>query len=523
MTIPQDQRPFGFLARVSSLEQANRGNIQNYVNEARQFFARMGVDYDTQVHVFLDDGVSGNIPIWQRPDGARLKATVERNLVTEAVYVPNIDRVNREDVPSLYALLDLCNQFDIPLRTFTGIDTSEESGDFMAGVEAVVARYERRKMQKRAMGGRKTKAAKGSWQGGRVPFGFKRAPDNTLELDPAAVSLIHTAWVKIVQEKHTVFSLAKWVNEKGIKSSQGGEWDYTTWYSVLTNPALVGRAEYNKSKSIVRDQKRITVPRPRSEWIIVPTPAVFTEIEWAQLQAAIEENKRVYREKHDKGGTETAATVLHPLAKCLHCGYRYYTFRSKGEDRGKQGYYFYYRHAWQGDAADCKQRNHMIRIEPVNDYVWSAIEGMVMNREKWLHSLDADNRDDYTQRLATMGKAIAETERSLNDLEAAAFIKRTVRMERYDSLAATLNAQLEQSRIEYETLLNKQAQQARQQEAKDALVGVAERLAPLLGSASFAQRQHIVRELIEHIIVDRHAVGEQRYENVFSVKWKLLS
>lgn len=81
-------------ARVSSEEQRERQTIETQIDEAVSWFAREGI---ALVGVYRDEGVSGTIPLEERPDGKRLLADAQAgkfNLV--AVY--KVDRLGRADL-----------------------------------------------------------------------------------------------------------------------------------------------------------------------------------------------------------------------------------------------------------------------------------------------------------------------------------------------------------------------------------------------------------------------------------------
>src|SRR5215218_4156350 len=68
-TIPVPRKPFALYARVSSDEQREAETIKTQVEAIKQYAKTSGIPLGRQ---YLDDGISGVIPLDERPAGARL-------------------------------------------------------------------------------------------------------------------------------------------------------------------------------------------------------------------------------------------------------------------------------------------------------------------------------------------------------------------------------------------------------------------------------------------------------------------
>src|SRR5450759_4903070 len=78
--------------RVSSEDQRNRETIRTQTDEiARRLASTPGIVF---VGRYADDGVSGTIPMGERPAGARLLADAARGLFDQ-VWVYSVDRLGR--------------------------------------------------------------------------------------------------------------------------------------------------------------------------------------------------------------------------------------------------------------------------------------------------------------------------------------------------------------------------------------------------------------------------------------------
>ena len=90
--------------RVSSEDQRERATIKTQQDELA-----VGLSKEPNVRLgtrYIDDGVSGTIPMALRPAGKRLLADAGRGLFDE-VWVWKIDRLGRDDVDPLVVWRDL--------------------------------------------------------------------------------------------------------------------------------------------------------------------------------------------------------------------------------------------------------------------------------------------------------------------------------------------------------------------------------------------------------------------------------
>ena len=110
--------------RVSSDEQRERQTI----NTQREFAERYCDLNQTPVHdYYLDDAVSGTVPLEQRPEGARLMADAAAKAF-DTVLVYKLDRLGRDARATLNAVGDL-EALGVQVRSLTeSFDTSTPAG-----------------------------------------------------------------------------------------------------------------------------------------------------------------------------------------------------------------------------------------------------------------------------------------------------------------------------------------------------------------------------------------------------------
>ena len=149
--------------RVSSEDQRECETIKT---QQEELVASLERKAGTQlVNRFIDDGVSGTIPLARRPGGGRLMADGQRGLLDQ-VWVWKIDRLGRDDIDPLVVWQDL-------ERLWVKVHSATEdiSDPFIYPIHVAVAAHERRNFMARSAAGMNRAAREGRYTGGIVPLG----------------------------------------------------------------------------------------------------------------------------------------------------------------------------------------------------------------------------------------------------------------------------------------------------------------------------------------------------------------
>jgi DNA invertase Pin-like site-specific DNA recombinase len=133
------------LLRVSSEEERDRETIEIQREFLQEYCRLYGLEV---VQIYADDGVSGTIPLHERPEGRRLlEDAKEGKFSTLLVYC--LDRLGR----SLLVIVDAHDRlqaFSVALKSATEpIDTSNPSGRLIFQMLASFAEYERGTIRER--------------------------------------------------------------------------------------------------------------------------------------------------------------------------------------------------------------------------------------------------------------------------------------------------------------------------------------------------------------------------------------
>lgn len=218
--------------RVSTEDQAERGTIKNQAD-----FLRSRTDVENQgremqglppiviVGMYVDDGISGAIPMSDRPEGSRLLADA-RSGAMDHVLSYRLDRLGR----SLRVLMeahDTLESVGVSLVSATEpFDTSTSFGKAMFGFLGVMAELERSTIAERTAGGRARAIRAGRWTQGPIPFGYDLDADHMLipstrivpTLGITEAELVRQIFSRVGDEGQTAGDICRWLNAVDVST-----------------------------------------------------------------------------------------------------------------------------------------------------------------------------------------------------------------------------------------------------------------------------------------------------------------
>lgn len=298
----------GFYARVSSDEQRERSTINSQTDYARRRAELEG----WTLRMFLDEGVSGTVPLEQRPAGAdllRAMAAHEIGMVTTY----KLDRLGRTQLVILNAI-ERFKALGVPYRSLTEpFDTGSAFGEASIGMLAVFAQLDRATFLERShVGSRRVAKQDGRWLGGIVPFGYRKKADMTLGIDEAPMPGSEMSEADVVREifrlcgteGRSTQRIAEDLNRRGIptvyarddrqplmgdvhgtrgregkrRRATAGQWSPGAVGRILHNTTYAGRHSYGR-RTKRKDAELITRLMPP-----IVSPALFEKAQ-RQLKA----------------------------------------------------------------------------------------------------------------------------------------------------------------------------------------------------------------------------------------------
>lgn len=145
-----------------------------------------------------------------------------------------------------------------------------------------------------------------------APLGYKNV-NRTLEIIPEEASIIQMIFTDYLDNHKTFGSIARKLNELGIKTKRGGLWENRTVKYILQNPVYKGYSRWNVGRNNLRG------PSASSPDMIVAKgdyPAIISEEIFEQTQEAI---ARSYRQPKRRP-SESCGHWLVGIVKCSCCG-----------------------------------------------------------------------------------------------------------------------------------------------------------------------------------------------------------
>ena len=489
-TVPAVRRVATY-ERVSSEDKRELETIKTQTDEiAQQLVTQPGVEL---VSRYVDDGVSGAIPLADRPDGGRLLHDASAGLFEE-LWVYKFDRLGR-NTPDQTAIGRWFRDRGIRL-----ISRLEGEPDLlMWDVLAAISDNERRVFLRRSADGMNRAAREGRYCGGIRALGFRvegqkqnarLVPDESLMwADLSAAGVVRRIYERIALEGWSCRRVAAELNTLGVPTAYSREgrgvrgmgtqniWGAGHIRNMVTNPIYKGQLSYGR-RTRKRDREVISAP---IEGLV--SPAL-----WDEAQAALARNRRCAKNTH-------RVYLLKGVLKCATCGLTYVGSWSKDHGWYRCGGQLVERGPIPGKCLGVSVRTD--RVEPV---IWADIEAWLRNPGDVLDQLDGAGEREVQGAIAE-----AEVVTLTRRLETLDSERRTALDLRIRGLIpdAELEEQLDRIKRERATLQARLAaagapvSEVVPQEVRDLLSEVRARLD---GGLDEAQRQEIVRLLVGIVI-----------------------
>jgi site-specific DNA recombinase len=346
--------------RVSSEEQRDRETIEIQDEFLRQYCELYGLE---SAGAYADDGVSGTIPLHERPEGRRLLEDARAGAFG-SVLVSKLDRLGRR----LLVIVDAHDRLDdlgVCLRSGREpIDTSTPSGRLIFQMLASFAEYDRENIRERTQAGLHRAFRAGKYMG-RVPYGYRADEDARLEIVPEEAEVVREI-IRNVAEGSTLYAEAKRLDDLGVPGAghrygsrervPGRRWTTTTIGGIVRQRAYSGTHEVRIGGDVIERE----------------VPAIVSPKLQERARATLRENKRrPYREGNRR-------YLLAGLVRCETCGYGCSGHATWG--KGKRYSYYSCITNKPGRAVRiAPHRAPYVRAEWLEGTVWADVRGFLEN------------------------------------------------------------------------------------------------------------------------------------------------
>lgn len=296
--------------RVSTSYQADRDSLPMQRKDLVGYceYALNISDYT----VFEDAGYSGKNT--DRPAFQKMMMQI-RNGMYSHLLVWKIDRISRN-------LLDFAQMYE-ELKTLgvtfisrnEQFDTSTAMGEAMLKMVLIFAELERKTTAERVTATMISRANDGTWNGGRVPFGYDYNKETQTFSINGDESYIVLQMYDLYEKTDSLVRTARELNKLGYVSRQHNPFSPVSIWIILRNPWYVGTYRYNYYKIPGR---RAT--KEESEWVVIEnhhSPLVSKE-RFDHVQKMLDSNAR-YRNTPGRSSKQKNVNIFSGLIWCSCC------------------------------------------------------------------------------------------------------------------------------------------------------------------------------------------------------------
>lgn len=319
---------FAIYVRVSTDDQSDRGTIQAQIEFARKYCDLHEIPISK---IYQDDGVTGTLPLQDRPAGSQLLQDAKNGLY-DTLLVYKLDRLGRATRVILNAIHDL-EAYGVKLKSMTEpFDTSDASGRFLLTILAGVADLERSNILERMWIGANRAAREGKWLGGIVPYGYVKNEQGMLEINDKPIPGLNMSEADVVRLIYKLITEEKWPTKKIAdhlnalnvppsyalhgtgkrQAATAGKWYFGRVLSMLRNSTYMGIHRYGKRTS-----------KKNREIIERAVPAIVDEETWNNAQQTLTGNLLTATRNRKYN------YLLRGLLRCGNCNYSYHGTNSK--------------------------------------------------------------------------------------------------------------------------------------------------------------------------------------------------
>jgi site-specific DNA recombinase len=508
-------------ARVSSEAQEKNATVESQVVALRER-AKADGHVVLPTDIYIDNGYSGSSLV--RPALEKLRDRAADGEL-DLLYVHSPDRLARRYAYQVLLLEEL-SRCRVLVQFLNGTMGNTAEDQLLVQVQGMIAEYERAKILERSRRGKLHKARTGSVNPmSGAPYGFQYVCKTADE--PARYQvLLHEAKVVrqifdwFVTEQMSMLAITRRLNAEQIPTRRGGpRWGTTAVWNILRNPAVAGRAAFGKTQyvaksvmlrpprgrsGISRKTKSSAKPKPSSQWVFIPVPAIIAEETFAAAQEQLERNARF-----SPRNCSPRRYLLQGLTVCARCGYAWYgrkqSYRLKktGERRyhyrcgGTDGHRF-------GGTPICRVRG--VRVDQLDEYVWTSVRQVLQEPERVLEEwtrrgaedgvlAEAHRQRDEAQRFLTAQQQALRRVQDAYEAGAMTVGELTERSER-------VRARIRRAEQDFEQALALLAQTAQLRALAGKLNTFADQIRAGLDELDWNGRQQVIRTLVSRVEID---------------------
>ena len=220
-----------FYARVSSEGQIDNTSLDTQLDRGKAYAISQGWTLDK---VFIDGGESGKST--DRTHFQKMVSYIRENPV-DVLLTFKLDRLSRNLKDLLIFIDDTLDPKGIALQSVTeNFNTQSAEGRLFLQMLGSFAEFERKRINERTMGGKVSTAKKGGWNGGHIPYGYRKVEWSQFDFD------LDQEQSKIVEQIFKLYSQG--VGYQKIKNITGCPLCVRAIAGMISNPFYAGKVRF---------------------------------------------------------------------------------------------------------------------------------------------------------------------------------------------------------------------------------------------------------------------------------------
>jgi DNA invertase Pin-like site-specific DNA recombinase len=488
----------------------------------------------TLIKEFVEGGVSGfKVSANDRDALVEIKKmAVRKEFDVLVIYMS--DRLGRiaDETPLVVSFL---NGHGIKVISYTEgeIKATTHADKLMTYIRYWQAEGESLKTSMRVTDAGERNVKQGKWRGGGPPYGYHSVSRGTLnykgkpifdvEIHPETSEVVKTVFRMYGTENYGGKGIAKYLNDKGIPSAEGGYWNCSLIIKMLKNRLYTGIYELGRIR-----KSRTLILSPVMENLVI-----ISEREFNEVQAIM---KKHNKNPNNVGQRQTrhGKLLLTGLLYCGECG-RKFTSHQYKQKREKQDGSFYEYHSFRYRCGSyyvpmerketCHQKVYKAEdieatvIDDAKDFI------LTLDREKLMRSHEDELRErekETAERLKKVTREIVQKEKEIQKLKDE--VMKVVLGE--SQFSKSLLSEMIQTK-EAELINIREKQEVAQAAADELSTDISERkavCAELDGWSERFDRQNAANKKSMLLnILDRVIVRGNKFTSIYKIKMNYLS
>jgi site-specific DNA recombinase len=514
---------YALYARVSSQKQEQDGTIKSQVTALQEHAAAKGW---TVADLYVDDGFSGTTLV--RPGLDRLRDDARKGLFNHVLFLCP-DRLSRDPFDATLIKREL-SKLDIHIIYLDRTYDNSASGELLEDLEQSIAKYERRSFLDRSRRGTLQKLKDGHVWRSRPPLGYRyilpdpasqhpeRRKHGVLEVVEDEAPIIRDIFAQSIAGRSLRW-IASELIARGVTTRQGRNWSDAQIWRIIRNPLYSGMATYGRMKATEPKSPKTgygksdaRVERPREEWLMIPVPAIVSPEDQASAITGLDKHKIMSKRNNKHNDL---------LAGLVYCGYPHRATDAPCARRmttrgGRDGMDIYrvYRctrlYLATEHAHSVKNCPGTVLARIIEPLVWERIVTLLQQPDILLAQMRAANetqqegRARLEQELAAILALADEAQAKLSRL-VTRNIEGKLDDETFDQMQPRLVAARDEARVRAQAaqraLEAGQEGVRRWENVQQYCAAVSKHLEEWNGPEHFAQRQELVRTLVDRVTV----------------------